>query len=124
MAFLTSLSSTPRKFGKSSGGIWRELPNKVCEKMVTASIGDERFFGHSGPYPLAAVAEAARGVAPSVDLILHSVAPLQTASPCDVRFLDNRRYAAVLEKTRAGAVILHPDMRSRLPATAVANIVA
>src|SRR5215468_3362050 len=92
--------------------------------MVTTSIGDARFFGRSGPYALAVVAEAARGLAPSVDLMLHSVAPLQTASPCDVSFLDNRRYVAVLEKTRAGAVILHPDMRSKLPSTAVAIVTA
>ncbi|MGA7325037.1 MAG: UDP-3-O-(3-hydroxymyristoyl)glucosamine N-acyltransferase [Rhodomicrobium sp.] len=87
--------------------------------MVTASIGDARFFARNGPYPLAAVAEAARGVAPQSDLVLHGVAPLQTAGPNDVSFLDNRRYAAALEKTMAGAVILHPDMQSRLPSTAV-----
>ena len=90
--------------------------------MVTASIGDDRFFARSGPYPLAVVAEAARGAAPPVDLTLHSIAPLQTASPHDVSFLDNRRYATALEKTRAGAVILHPDMQSRLPSTAAAII--
>ncbi len=88
--------------------------------MVAASTGDARFFARSGPHELAAVAEAARGAAPQSDLILQGLAPLQTAGPQDVSFLDNRRYAAVLEKTLAGAVILHPDMQPRLPATAVA----
>lgn len=87
--------------------------------MVGASIGDARFFARSGPHHLAAVAEAARGVAPVSNLILHGVAPLQAAGPHEVSFLDNRRYAAALEETSAGAVILHPDMQPRLPATAV-----
>jgi len=87
--------------------------------MVTASIGDARFFARQGPYNLAAVAEAARGLAPQSDLLLRGVAPLQTAGPHEVSFLDNRRYASALEKTMAGAVILHPDMQSRLPSTAV-----
>jgi UDP-3-O-[3-hydroxymyristoyl] glucosamine N-acyltransferase len=90
--------------------------------MVAASIGDARFFARNGPYPLAVVAEAARGVAPSVDLTLHGVAPLQIAGAGDVSFLDNRRYAAALEKTRAGAVILHPAMQSKLPSTAAAIV--
>jgi UDP-3-O-[3-hydroxymyristoyl] glucosamine N-acyltransferase len=92
--------------------------------MVAASIGDARFFARSGPYPVAAVAEAARGVAPASDLMLHSVAPLQAAGPHDVSFLDNRRYATALDKTMAGAVILHPNMQSRLPSSAVAIVTA
>lgn len=87
--------------------------------MVPASIGDARFFARSGPYHLAAVAEAARGVAPLSGLMLYGLAPLQAAGPRDVSFLDNRRYTAALEKTMAGAVILHPDMQSKLPPAAV-----
>ena len=62
--------------------------------MAGASMGDTRFFARSGPHHLAAVAEAARGIARAIDLVLHGVAPLQAAGPCDVSFLDNRRYAA------------------------------
>jgi UDP-3-O-[3-hydroxymyristoyl] glucosamine N-acyltransferase len=87
--------------------------------MVAASIGDSRFFARNGPYGLAAVAEAARGVAPLSDLMVHGVAPLQVAGPHDVSFLDNRRYKTALENTMAGAVILHPEMLSRLPPTAL-----
>ncbi len=90
--------------------------------MAGASMGDLRFFARSGPHHLAAVAEAARGIAPAIDLLLHGVAPLQAAGPCDVSFLDNRRYAAELEKTRAGAVILQPGMQPKLPSTAVAIV--
>jgi UDP-3-O-[3-hydroxymyristoyl] glucosamine N-acyltransferase len=51
--------------------------------------------------------------------MLEGVAPLQTAGPNEVSFLDNRRYASALERTLAGAVIVHPEMRARLPATTV-----
>ncbi len=43
------------------------------------------------------------------------VAPLQSAGPDDVSFLDNRRYAELLAATKAGAVIVHPDFAGRLP---------
>ena len=79
------------------------------------SIGDARFFARSGPYPLATVADAAGGTAAGTDLLLTGVAPLQTAGPDEVSFLDNRRYGAALEQTSAGAVIVHPDMLARVP---------
>lgn len=81
--------------------------------------GDPRFFHRAGPFTLAAVADAAQGEAPPRRLVLTGVAPLQTATPDQVSFLDNRKYAAVLEASQAGAVIVHPDMRARVPATAV-----
>jgi UDP-3-O-[3-hydroxymyristoyl] glucosamine N-acyltransferase len=49
---------------------------------------------------------------------------LQTAGPEDVSFLDNRKYSAALAETRAGAVIVHPDLAMRVPSTAVAIVVA
>ena len=68
------------------------------------AAGDPRFFARSGPHPLAAVAAAA-----------GAEAPLQSAGPEEVSFLDNRRYAEALAATRAGAVIVHPDMAGRVP---------
>jgi UDP-3-O-[3-hydroxymyristoyl] glucosamine N-acyltransferase len=65
------------------------------------------------------VADAAEGKAPPRQLLLSGVAPLQTAGPEDVSFLDNRKYAAALEATRAGAVIVHPEMEARVPANTV-----
>ena len=81
--------------------------------------GDPRFFRRSGPHSLAAVAEAAQGEAPPRQLRLSGVAPLQTAQPTDVSFLDNRKYVGALAETRAGAVLVHPDMAARVPPTAV-----
>ena len=87
--------------------------------MIEAALGNPRFFCRSGPYPLAVVASAAGGVADEVELLLEGVAPLQTAGPKEVSFLDNRRYASALDRTLAGAVIVHPDMAARVPSTSV-----
>ncbi|MBR0719869.1 UDP-3-O-(3-hydroxymyristoyl)glucosamine N-acyltransferase [Bradyrhizobium liaoningense] len=81
-------------------------------------MGNPRFFRRSGPFSLAVVASAARGVADEVELLLEGVAPLQTAGPKEVSFLDNRRYASALDQTLAGAVIVHPDMAARVPSKA------
>jgi len=86
--------------------------------------GDPRFFRRSGPHSLAAVAATAQAEAPPRPLVLAGVAPLQTAGPEDVSFLDNRKYSAALAETRAGAVIVHPDLATRVPSTAVAIVVA
>jgi UDP-3-O-[3-hydroxymyristoyl] glucosamine N-acyltransferase len=91
-----------------------------------AGAGDPRFFAHAGPQTLAAVARAAGGTLPpdAPALLLDGVAPLQTAGPRQVSFLDNRRYAAALAATGAGAVIVHPDMAARVPAGAVPIVTA
>jgi UDP-3-O-[3-hydroxymyristoyl] glucosamine N-acyltransferase len=87
--------------------------------MPEVATGNVRFFSRSGPYRLAVVAEAACGIAYELELVLAGVAPLQTAGPNEVSFLDNRRYASALEQTLAGAVIVHPDMQARVPAATV-----
>lgn len=93
--------------------------------MPPASAGDPRFFERAGPFDVAALVAAcgARPVA-GADAArrLHGVAPLQLAGPDQVSFLDNRRYAPLLEATRAGAVIVHPDLAARVPAGAVALV--
>jgi hypothetical protein len=82
--------------------------------------GDPRFFQRSGPHSLAAVVDAAEANAPPRRLMLTGVAPLQTAEADQVSFLGNRKYVAALDETRAGAVIVHPDMAERVPPSAVA----
>ena len=89
-----------------------------------AITGDARFFRCAGPHTLAAVADAAGATAAPRQLMLFGVAPLQTAAEGQVSFLDNRKYAAELDKTRASAVIVHPDMASRVPEGAAAIVTA
>jgi UDP-3-O-[3-hydroxymyristoyl] glucosamine N-acyltransferase len=84
--------------------------------------GDPRFFARSGPHPLAAIAAACGAMAAPAETgrPLDGVAPLQSAGPAQVSFLDNRRYLPELQRTRAGAVIVHPDHVAKVPVTAVA----
>jgi UDP-3-O-[3-hydroxymyristoyl] glucosamine N-acyltransferase len=82
-------------------------------------MGDTRFFARCSPHPLAAIAATAHGTAPPIERIFSGVAPLQSAGPDQVSFLDNRRYATALEHTAAGAVIVHPDMLPRVPSTTI-----
>ena len=53
---------------------------------------------------------------------LDGVAPLQAAGPNQVSFLDNRRYASLLETTKAGVIIVHPEFADRVPAGAAALV--
>jgi UDP-3-O-[3-hydroxymyristoyl] glucosamine N-acyltransferase len=87
--------------------------------MTDNCVGDPRFFQRSGPYKLAVVADVASAETPEEDIWLKGVAPLQTAGPDDVSFLDNPRYARALELTSAGAVIIHPRFRDRLPRSSI-----
>ncbi len=57
-------------------------------------------------------------------LRLHGIAPLQSAGPGEVSFIDNRKYADLLRATRAGAVIVHPDLAPRVPAGTAAIVTA
>ena len=88
--------------------------------MAEAIMGNARFFRRSGPYPLGLVTDTAGGTAEDLELLLEGVAPLQTAGPSEVSFLDNQRYASALDQTLAGAVIVHPDMAARVPTGTVA----
>jgi UDP-3-O-[3-hydroxymyristoyl] glucosamine N-acyltransferase len=84
--------------------------------------GDPRFFARTGPHPVAVVAATCGAAVPSEQRLLVGVAPLQSAGPDQVSFLDNRRYLPALEASRAGAVIVHPDMAAKVPAGAVALV--
>lgn len=77
-----------------------------------------RFFDRTGPHTLSHIATVVGGAPPERDLVVCGVAPLQTAGPAEISFLDNAKYVAALESTRAGAVIVHPNMKGRVPDTA------
>lgn len=85
-------------------------------------MGDARFFARSGPHALVDIANAAAGQAPAIERMFTGLAPLQSAGQDEVSFLDNRRYAAMLERTMAGAVIVHPQMRARVPRSTIAIV--
>jgi UDP-3-O-[3-hydroxymyristoyl] glucosamine N-acyltransferase len=105
-----------------SGGAGKPMPTE------TALTGDPRFFERTGPHTLAAVVDAAAiegqgAEAPPRRLMLHRIAPLAAATQEDVSFcLNNRKYLPALAATNAAAVIVHPSMQDRVPASAVAIV--
>jgi UDP-3-O-[3-hydroxymyristoyl] glucosamine N-acyltransferase len=82
----------------------------------TSKPGDPRFFSRTGPHTLGVIAKLAGAEVAAPARMFVGIAPLQSAGPDDVSFLDNRRYADLLAATKAGAVILHPDFAAKVPA--------
>ncbi len=79
-------------------------------------VGDPRFFASTGPHTLTRIADAAGIALPDAPTrYFTGVGPLHTAGLDQVSFLDNPRYADGLATTRAGAVVLSPDLLARLP---------
>ena len=71
-------------------------------------------------YRLGELAECiGAGLLGDPDVVIDRVASLETAGPGAVTFLSNRRYRPCLEHTRAGAVILAPELADACPAPAL-----
>ncbi len=74
---------------------------------------DSRFFSNHGPFTLSQLAVAAGGEisdGSDPEMMLHDVAPLLLAGPDQISFLDNRKYLAEFESSRAGVCIVAPGM--------------
>lgn len=54
--------------------------------------------------------------------MLHGLAPLQSAGELDVSFFDGPRYRSALAETHAGAVIVRPEHKERVPKSAAAIV--
>ena len=84
------------------------------------------FFTAATSLSLGAVAEAA-GVSlpPGTDAaaLLTGAAPLESAGPSDLAYMDNARYGDALAATRAGACLVAPRFSARVPAGTVALVV-
>lgn len=87
---------------------------------MTQGPGDPRFFERSGPHSLAMLAASVGAEVPARDPIIAGIASLQEARHDQISFLDNPRYLTALDNTHAGAVVVHPDLRARVPEGAVA----
>lgn len=75
-------------------------------------MADPRFFQNHGPFRLDRLAEIAEATLhpqsdPKNEFV--DVAPLETAGPSDISFLENRKYAAAFADTKAGACIVAAD---------------
>ncbi|OUJ10121.1 UDP-3-O-(3-hydroxymyristoyl)glucosamine N-acyltransferase [Acetobacter sp. DsW_059] len=93
-----------------------------AENSLAAGPANPRFFLRSGPFDAQAVAQAAQAtfVPPADGRALPAegfkgIAPLQSAGSDEISFLDNRRYATLLENTSAGLVIVAPAFADKVP---------
>ncbi|EME70815.1 UDP-3-O-[3-hydroxymyristoyl] glucosamine N-acyltransferase [Paramagnetospirillum caucaseum] len=81
-------------------------------------MADSRFFTKAGPFTLAQLAELsgaalAEGCDPSA--IFVDVAPLEQAGGDAVSFLDNRKYVAAFQASKAGLCVVAPEMADKAP---------
>lgn len=85
-------------------------------------MADPRFFTVAGPFSLAALVEISKAtVSDSADLtaVFTDVAPLEVAGAQDVSFLDNRKYSAAFQGSKAGLCIVTPEMADKAPTSMV-----
>lgn len=85
-------------------------------------MADPRFFTVGGPFTAAEIAARTGAQIAGADAepgrVLRDVAPLESATADELSFLDNRKYVEALRRTRAGAVLLPPDLAGVAPKTA------
>ena len=81
-------------------------------------MADPRFFSVAGPLSLRTLAErtgARLDAAADPDRLIRDVAPLETAGPDDLTFLDNKKYLPAFAATRAAAAFVDPALASYAP---------
>ena len=72
-------------------------------------MADPRFFRNQGPLKLgelARIAGAELGADADADRLIHDVAPLDSAGPDALSFLDNPKYVETLRASNAGACVV------------------
>ena len=81
-------------------------------------MADPRFFNNHGPFKLAALAKIAGAeLDPDSDpeQLIHDVAPLETAGPDALSFLDNPKYAEAFRNSTAGACVIAAKLAGDAP---------
>jgi UDP-3-O-[3-hydroxymyristoyl] glucosamine N-acyltransferase len=76
------------------------------------------FFPRAAPLSVAEVARLARVELPmgvDGDALIVDAAPLETAGPADLAYMDNAKYAAALAATRAGVCLVSKRFAERIP---------
>ena len=100
----------------------------MTEAAPPSLLGDPRFFERAGPFMLADLAAACGGTVGQGETLdgrrLVGVAALQTATSEQVAVLHNPRYAAALDQTNAGAVVVGAAQAGRVPKGSAAIVTA
>ncbi len=87
---------------------------------------DLRFFEPSGPFSIVEIAVWTGAEAPEdcTGRMIRDAAPLDAATPEDISFFDNPRYAVDLAATRAGACLVSKRAAAQVPGGTVALVVS
>ena len=88
------------------------------------SVGDPRFFRRTGPHSTTALAALLGCPPPEREAAIAGLASLEAAGPDEICFFTDPKRAALLAATRAGAVLVTPELRAKVPSTAAALAVA
>jgi UDP-3-O-[3-hydroxymyristoyl] glucosamine N-acyltransferase len=81
-------------------------------------MADPRFFAPAGPFTLAELARLSGAElrrAEDGDRLCRDVAPLATAGPDEVSFLENRKYLEAFRRSRAGAAFVDDRAAGEAP---------
>ncbi|MFE1598826.1 UDP-3-O-(3-hydroxymyristoyl)glucosamine N-acyltransferase [Methylobacterium sp. ID0610] len=81
-------------------------------------MSDPVFFPSAGPIALSEVATLAGATLPEgadPDLAIRGTAPLESAGPEDLAYMDNAKYAEALGQSRARACLVSPRFAARVP---------
>jgi UDP-3-O-[3-hydroxymyristoyl] glucosamine N-acyltransferase len=79
---------------------------------------DPRFFSVSGPFKLAELADIGKArliERADPDLVIRDVAPIDTAGPQELSFVDNPHYVALYRNSKAGACVVAPHRADAAP---------
>jgi len=79
---------------------------------------DPRFFTNAGPFSVGEIAKIIGCALSSPDdasIVIDDVGALTNATSNHISFLDNKKYISAYESTKAGVVIVHPDLAERGP---------
>jgi UDP-3-O-[3-hydroxymyristoyl] glucosamine N-acyltransferase len=88
-------------------------------------MAEPLFFPRAAPLSLAELAQFAGAELPEgIDgaALVADAAPLETAGPGDLAYMDNARYADTLLSTRAGVCLVSKRFAGRVPPTTVALV--
>lgn len=82
-------------------------------------MADPRFYTVAGPFTLEVLTEISTAK-PAAEYdgsrLFNDVAPLESAGPGEVSFLDNKKYVAAFQASKAGLCVVAPDMVDKAPA--------
>ena len=81
-------------------------------------MADSRFFDRVGPFSLEHLAElsgARLRDSAQVKQLIADVAPVESAGPDEVTFLDNSKYVEAFSRSRAGAAFVDERLANRAP---------